>query len=80
MSQTSSRVGWNGGLGWWAMGQCRGFTDFALFIHSAQYAAGPLLRPMALTPLHSLFILLFCEHFKVIAIKLLRNILYFQFC
>ena len=38
MSQTSSRDGWNGGLGWWAVRQGRGFMNFALFIHSAQYA------------------------------------------
>ncbi len=38
MSQTSTRVGWNGGLGWWAMKQCRRFMDFVLFIPSAQYA------------------------------------------
>jgi len=30
MSQTSTRVGWNGGLGGWAGRQCRGFMDFAL--------------------------------------------------
>ena len=36
--QTSTRVGWNGGLGGWAMRQCRGFMDFALFNHLAQYA------------------------------------------
>ena len=38
MSQTSTRVGWNGGLGGWAERQCRGFMDFALFLVSAQYA------------------------------------------
>ncbi|MCX7112858.1 MAG: hypothetical protein NTX45_22615, partial [Proteobacteria bacterium] len=38
------RVGWNGGLGGWAERQCRGYMDFALFIHSAQYAAEPQLR------------------------------------
>ncbi|MEI7868119.1 MAG: hypothetical protein WCI11_09515 [Candidatus Methylumidiphilus sp.] len=36
MSQTSSRVGWNGGLSGWAERQCRGFMGFALFIHPAQ--------------------------------------------
>ena len=36
--QTSTRVGWNGGLGGWAERQCRGFMDFALFLHSAEYA------------------------------------------
>ena len=36
MSQTSTRVGWNGGLGGWEADGCRGFMDFALFIHSAQ--------------------------------------------
>ena len=30
MSQTSTRVGWTGGLGWWAGRQCQGFTAFAL--------------------------------------------------
>jgi len=30
MSQTFTRVGWNGGLGGWAERQCRGFIDFAL--------------------------------------------------
>ena len=38
LCQTSTRVGWNGGLGGWARRQCRNFMDFALFIHSAQYA------------------------------------------
>jgi len=28
----------DGGLGGWAGRQCHGFMDFALFIHSAQYA------------------------------------------
>jgi len=28
--QTSTRVGWNGGLGWWAVKQCRVFSAFAL--------------------------------------------------
>ncbi|MEI7866810.1 MAG: hypothetical protein WCI11_02880 [Candidatus Methylumidiphilus sp.] len=47
MSQTSSRVGWNGGLGGWAERQCRVFMDFALFLHPAQYAAS---RYCALRP------------------------------
>ena len=38
MSQTTTRVGWNGGLGGWAERQCRGFMNFALFIHLPQYA------------------------------------------
>ncbi len=48
MSQTSTRVGWNGGLGGWVRRQCWGYMDFAPFIHSPQYAAEPLLRPTAL--------------------------------
>ena len=58
MSQTSSRVGWNGGLGGWAEGQCRGFMDFALFIHSAQYAE---YRYCALRPYSLLFLPIMCN-------------------
>ena len=30
MNQKMTRLRWNGGLGWWAMKQCRGFMDFTL--------------------------------------------------
>jgi len=34
MSQASSRVGWNGGLGWWEVGESRGCMAFALGFYS----------------------------------------------
>ena len=45
MSQTSSRVGWNGGLGWWAKRQGRGLMDFALF-----FPFGAIRRSTAIEP------------------------------
>ncbi len=42
MSQTSSRVGWNGGLGWWAVTQGRG-SWASLF--SPFYAGQNCLQP-----------------------------------
>ncbi|MCX7112755.1 MAG: hypothetical protein NTX45_22060 [Proteobacteria bacterium] len=44
MSQTSSRVGWNGGLGWWAERQCREDIDFALYYSFGAIRGVPLLR------------------------------------
>ena len=47
MSQTSTRVGWNGGLGCWAERQCRAFMDFALYYSSGAIRgrAARALRP-----------------------------------